>query len=117
MLVYSSTCESVEVGESAAVAAISQGSFIIPKTLYLGNRDKYDLLLFAHKVPESSDRTLLSIKSMTMNKKKYLPGDRYEYFNVLWVQPGHPAYRRGAGKICKTAFMSDMRDIAEMSFA
>jgi len=40
-----------------------------------------------------------TFESLTLDEVEFLPGDEYRFCNVLWIEPGRPAYRKGLGRI------------------
>jgi hypothetical protein len=44
---------------------------------------------------------------MKWDGRTFYPGDSYSYYNVMWVEMGHPAYRKGLGRIAGKANPTD----------
>jgi hypothetical protein len=104
VMVLSSGPEYPHPGDTLEVVGISSGSFVIPewdKPPNHRNSWHEHYVLLETETGEDSNAENWFVR---IDNQKYYPGDKYKFVDVLWIQPGRPAYRKGLGRIAMRAF-------------
>ncbi|KAH8773086.1 heterokaryon incompatibility protein-domain-containing protein [Hyaloscypha sp. PMI_1271] len=110
LIMFPPSCEKASPGEILQIMEVCCGSRVVPDRDD-NNPADYDFwpepaYLFENRDHQQRD-DLYNDFHVPIDGRCYLPGDRYDYINVLWIEKGKPAYRRGLGRIVRSAFMRD----------
>jgi hypothetical protein len=94
-------------GDVLQVIAISEGRMILEKDINHGRTGSIEEFFVPELTKAKRGIASKTFESLTLDGVEFLPGDEYRFYNVIWIEPGRPAYRKGLGRIEYKAFNKD----------